>query len=143
MAVRYSSLIAFNRLTASPATPRCFCTDSVAASEVRLFVRLPKNRCADAFCDINATKTSAQPHRMIGFTVMTYFLIAFATPTTTKTKLRHIKVTALQLGQRFLLLPGKHFQGLGRALIAKFGKRGLIESAASEQVALLLRELHV
>src|SRR5262245_11455684 len=141
MAVRYSSPIAFNRLTASPATPMCFCTVSVAASEVRLFVRLPKNRCADAFCEINATTTSAQPHRMIEFVVMTYILVAFAAPTTAKAKLRYVKIAALQLIQSLFLLRGKQFHGLGRAFVAQFGHCRLIKSTAGEQVALLLGEL--
>jgi len=69
-------------------------------------------------------------------------LVALAATSAAEAELRDVKLAALQLVQRFLLLCGEHFHGFGRALIAELGSRSLIE-AAGKQIALLLSKFHV
>src|SRR5436190_12416126 len=65
--------MAFRRAAASPSIPRCFCTDSVAASETRLFVRLP-NRWAEAVWAMKAaiTKAKANEKSRVDFMAQTF-----------------------------------------------------------------------
>src|SRR5207247_1617829 len=69
-------------------------------------------------------------------------LVSLAPPPA-KAKLRNVKLTPLQLVQRFFLLCGQNFHRLASPLVAELGSRGLIEATARKQIALLLGEFRV